>query len=324
MKCTVEPPARRAVVLAAVLVASLAAASPAAAAAAPLRVGLMPAMNSAPLIVADRAGFFAREGVAIELELFTSQLNRETALQAARIDGTVSDLINAIQAWARGFPVKVASASQGVFSLLAAPSAGPASLAAWKAAGRKVPTGLLENSTVYYVAERALERAGADTGTIELVPVAQVPARLELLLAGRIEAAVLPEPLATLAVRQGARRLADSAADDAASGVLLFREPVLRDRAGDVRAFYRAYDRAVEEINLHPEAWRSAVVEGCQFPKAVEAGLAFPRFLPAYLPAEADVNDVAAWMIARGLIASAPRWIDIVVTGLTPTDARRP
>jgi NitT/TauT family transport system substrate-binding protein len=323
MKRIVEPFARRTLGLAATLVTCLAAASPASAAA-PLRVGLMPAMNSAPLIVADHAGYFAREGVVVELELFTSQLNRETALQAARIDGTVSDLINAIQAWSRGFPVKVASASQGVFSLLAAPSAGPSSLAAWKAAGRKVPTGLLENSTVYYVAERALERAGADAGTIELVPVAQVPARLELLLAGRIEAAVLPEPLATLAVRQGARRLADSAADDAASGVLLFREPVLRERAGDVRAFYRAYDRAVEEINLHPEAWRAAVVEVCQFPKAVESGLAFPRFLPAYLPGEADVKDVAAWMIERGLIASAPRWSDIVATGLTPTDARRP
>ncbi len=99
---------------------------------------------------------------------------------------------------------------------------------------------------------------------------------------------------------------------------------MLRDRADDIRAFYRAYDRAVEEINLHPEAWRAAVVEACQFPKAVEAGLTFPRFLPAYLPGEADVKDVAAWMIARGLIASAPRWSDIVVTGLTATDARRP
>ena len=291
---------------------------------APLRVGLMPAMNSAPLVVADRAGFFTREGVSVELELFTSQLNRETALQAARIDGTISDLINAIQAWSRSFPVRVASASQGIFSLLAAPSAGPASLAAWNAAGRKVPTGLLENSTVYYVAERALERVGGKPDTIELVPVAQVPARLELLLAGKIEAAVLPEPLATLAVRQGARRLADSAADDAASGVILFREAVLRDRAADVRAFYRAYDRAVEEINLHPETWRAAVVEACQFPKAVEAGLAFPRFLPAYLPGEADVKDVAAWMIGRGLITAAPRWSDVVVTGLTPSDARRP
>jgi NitT/TauT family transport system substrate-binding protein len=306
------------------LTIGLAAALSTSAAGPALRIGLMPAMNSAPLVVADRAGFFASEGVTVELELFTSQLNRETALQAGRIDGTVSDLINAIQAWARGFPLRVTSASQGIFSLLAAPAAGPASLAAWKDAGRKVATGLLENSTVYYVAERALERAGADPRTIELVPVAQVPARLELLLAGKVEAAVLPEPLATLAVLRGARRLADSAADDSASGVLLFRNPVILGRAAEIRAFYRAYDRAVGQINEHPAAWRAAVVEACQFPKETEAGLAFPRYLPAYLPGEADVRDVAAWMIGHGLIGRAPGWADIVISGFTATDARRP
>lgn len=289
-----------------------------------LRIGLMPAMNSAPLVVADRAGFFAREGVTVELELFTSQLNRETALQAGRIDGTVSDLINAIQAWARGFPLRVTSASQGIFTLLAAPAAGPGSLAEWKNAGRKVTTGLLENSTVYYVAERALERAGIDPRTIELVPVAQVPARLELLLAGKVEAAVLPEPLAALAVRRGARRLADSAADDAASGVLLFRQRVILERAAEIRAFYRAYDRAVEELEAHPAAWRAAVVEACQFPKEAEAGLTFPRYLRAYLPGKADVRDVASWMIGRGLITTEPAWTDIVISGFTATDARRP
>jgi len=289
-----------------------------------LRVGLMPALNSAPLVVAERAGYFAREGVTVELVLFTSQLNRETALQAGAIDGTVSDLINAIQGWARGFPLRVTSASQGIFSLLAAPHTGPATLDAWNAAGRAVSTGLLENSTVYYVAERALERAGIDPGTIEPVPVAQVPARSELLLAGKVEAAVLPEPLATLAVARGARRLADSAPTDAASGVLLFRQRVIDERAADIRAFYRAYDRAAEELNARPAAWRAAVVDACQFPRELEPGLAFPRFLPAYLPGVEDVKDVAGWMIGKGLIGTVPAWADIVAAGFTATDARRP
>jgi NitT/TauT family transport system substrate-binding protein len=304
--------------------AVLAACVPGGAGARPLRIGLMPALNSAPLVVADRAGLFAREGVQVALELFTSQLNRETALQAGRIDGTVSDLINAIQARARGFPLRVTSASQGIFSLLAAPQAGPGSLAAWKSAGRAVATGLIENSTVYYVAQRALERAGIDPRTIDPVPVAQVPARLELLLAGKVEAAVLPEPLAGLAVRRGARRLADSDPEDAASGVLLFRQQVILERPADIRAFYRAYDRAVDEINARPGAWRAAVVEACQFPKETEGWLTFPRFRPAYLPGEADVKDVAAWMLEKGLIEHAPGWADVVISGFTALDARRP
>ena len=54
----------------------LAAAMPAVAAPRPLRVGLMPALNSAPLVVAEQADLFDREGVVVELELFSSQLNR--------------------------------------------------------------------------------------------------------------------------------------------------------------------------------------------------------------------------------------------------------
>ena len=123
---------------------------------------------------------------------------------------------------------------------------------------------------------------------------------------------------------RGARRLADSAADDAASGVLLFRRQAILERGAEIRAFYRAYDRAVEELAAHPAAWRAALVEVCQFPKDAEAGLAFPRFLPAYLPGQADVRDVAAWMIGKGLISTAPGWADIVTSGFTATDARRP
>ena len=185
-------------------------------------------------------------------------------------------------------------------------------------------TALLANSTVCYVAEQALERAGIDPGTINPVPVAQVPVRFELLLAGKVDAAVLPEPLATLAVQRGARRLADSAADDAASGVLLFRQQVLLERAAEVRAFDRAYDRAVEELAARPEAYRAAVISACQFPKETEAGLDFPRFLPAYLPGEADVGVVASWMQRKGLIRAVSRWTDIVISGFTATDARCP
>lgn len=86
-----------------------------------LKVGLMPAYNSIPLIVAEKGGFFAAERVQVELVPFSSQLNRETALQTGAIDGTISDMINAVQAWSKGFGARVTSVSEGSFSLLSAP-----------------------------------------------------------------------------------------------------------------------------------------------------------------------------------------------------------
>ena len=46
-----------------------------------LSVGLMPAMNSIPLVVAEKAGFFSDFGVNVRLVPFSGQLERETALR---------------------------------------------------------------------------------------------------------------------------------------------------------------------------------------------------------------------------------------------------
>ncbi|MFW5685028.1 MAG: hypothetical protein ACOC0O_00080 [Spirochaetota bacterium] len=61
----------------------------------PLTIGLMPAVDSIPLIVADHEGYFVVEGLTVTLEVFRDQVYREAALQSNTIDGAVSDLVNA-------------------------------------------------------------------------------------------------------------------------------------------------------------------------------------------------------------------------------------
>ena len=107
-----------------------------------------------------------------------------------------------------------------------------------------------------------------------------------MLLAGQIEAACLPEPLATIAEARGAQRLADSDALGPTPGVLLFSRKALAEKSREIAAFYRAYDKAVVEVNAHPEAYRDAIVQRCEFPPAVapahenSATSALPSFRP--------------------------------------------
>ncbi len=290
-----------------------------------LVVGLMPAINSIPLVVAEKKGFFADEGVRVSLSLFTSQLYREAALQSNAIDGSVSDLINAIQGWSSGLGPVVTSATEGAFGLLASPQSGLDSLSALaRPDGRKVETGLLEGSIVFYVSERILERAGIDPSRLALVPIVQVPVRMEMLLAGKVEAACLPEPLATLAVASGARRLGDSDALGATPGVLLFTRKALAEKQRDIAAFYRAYDRAVAEVNRAPDEFRAAIVDRCQFPPAVTDTMKIPRFRPGFLPSAEQVLDVARWMAEKGLITAVPRYQDIISAAFTGPHAGNP
>jgi NitT/TauT family transport system substrate-binding protein len=281
-----------------------------------LRVGLMPAYNSIPLVVAEKKGLFEEEGVHVELLPFSSQLNRETALQTGAIDGTVSDMINAIQAWSRGFGARVASASEGNFSLLSSPRSTVRTLDDWKRrAPARIRTGLLESSIVFYLTENMLTAAGADTTSVELVPILQLPARLEMLVAGQIEAATLPEPLATVAEERGAHRLADTEALGPTPGVLLFTRKAVAEKSREISAFYRAYDRAVREVNDNPEVYREAIVERCEFPPAVTRLMKMPRFHLSFVPAPADVAAVARWMQGKGLVDGIPAYGDIVATG---------
>jgi NitT/TauT family transport system substrate-binding protein len=63
--------------------------------AAPLRVGIMPDADSLPFIYARDYGFFEREGVKVELIVFSNPQERDAAIQAGRLDGTISDVLAA-------------------------------------------------------------------------------------------------------------------------------------------------------------------------------------------------------------------------------------
>jgi NitT/TauT family transport system substrate-binding protein len=190
--------------------------------------------------------------------------------------------------------------------------------------GGKVRTGLLESSLVFYLTEHMLSAARMDTSRIDLVPIVQLPARLEMLLAGKIDAACLPEPLATLGVSRRAVRLAVSDDLGTTPGVLLFTRKALATRGTEIAALYRAYNRAVEAVNKAPEAYRDAIVKGCDFPPAVAGIMTIPRFQAARLPSRTDVSDVGAWMREKGLVTALPGYSDIVAAGFTSADARTP
>jgi NitT/TauT family transport system substrate-binding protein len=281
-----------------------------------LSIGLMPAVDSIPLLIAQDQGYFADEGITVELQIFRNQLYRETALQTNAIDGSVSDLINAVYNWRSGSGIMVGSITDGHFSLVTAPDSPIRTIPDWNRSS-SVDTGLLENSIIFYVAERMLESVGGSTDAINLVTTMQVPARMEMVVAGRIEAALLPEPITRIAVAQGARVLADTSMLEQTPGVLLFTERARARKGDEIAALYRAYDRAVAAINADPDAFRPAIIRLGEFPPAVERTMVIPTYQPARPPSPGELADVTAWMVGKGLIDDQPSYNEIVATNLT-------
>lgn len=279
-----------------------------------LTIGLMPAVDSLPLLIAAEHGYFGEEGIEVELRMFRNQLYRETALQTNEIDGSISDLVNAVYAWRNGTGLRVGSITDGHFALLTAPDSDIRSVADWEQAD-SVRVGLLENSIIYYVAARMLEAADASPERIELVTTMQVPTRMEMLVAGRIEAALLPEPISRVAVARGAHSLIETDVLDQTPGVLIFTSEALQEKRAEIRALYRAYDRAAAELNRRADELRPTLVRLGEFPPVVEQSMVIPEYSPARRPSRAEFTDVVDWMSQTGLIDERPAYDEVVETG---------
>ena len=284
-----------------------------------LKIGMMPAVNSLPMIIAAHQGYFEEEGLEVELIMFKSQTYRESALQTNEIDGSISDLINALNAADNGFDLKVTSYTDGLFSLMVAPGSELTSVEAWNAR-ESVKTGLLETSIVNYVSERSLEAVGADPAKIDLISTLHLPNRLEMLLAGELEAASIPEPVATVARLQGARDLVTTEVMASTPGVLVFTPKAVKEKPEALKRFYRAYNRAVEDLNAGAEKFSEVIIEKGEFPPVVAGKLNLPVYSPARVTTEEEFADVVGWMVGKGLLEKPVAYDELVVSDFIPRD----
>jgi NitT/TauT family transport system substrate-binding protein len=280
------------------VVACVVCAASAPAGAAELRVGVLPDVDSLPLLVADAAGGFAAEGVQVRLVRFTTAMERDAALQSGAVDGVVSDLLAAALGVQGGFAVRVASLTDGRYGIVTAPGSGISTAAGL--AG--VQVGISTNTIIQYATDTLLSRAGLASDMIVGLAVPKIQIRMELLLSGQLKAACLPEPLLTVARARGATLI--SASDDAGfrAGVIIFTKAALDARTADVQRFYKAYWKAAQAVNANNDSYRDFLVKTAGFPEEARAAFTFVRYLKPRLPETADVVAVLSWMKGKGLL----------------------
>ncbi|HUW71270.1 MAG TPA: ABC transporter substrate-binding protein [bacterium] len=265
----------------------------------PLRFGIMPDADSLPIMVAQAEGFFGKEGVAVELVPFTNAQERDAAIQAGRVDGAISDILAAAFLVAGGFDMRITSASDGRYGIVSAPGSGIEN--AGQLAGKRI--GMSTNTIIQYVVDAITAAAGRPQASYQTVAVPKMPVRLEMLLAGQIDAAGLPEPMLTAAVARGAHLVGTTDQFQIDAAVLLFSKSVLDARLDDIRRFYKAYVDATDKIESDPNAWRSFLVEKASFPAEIKDAYRFVHYRNPTLPSNDQISRVLAWLKVRGLLS---------------------
>ncbi|WP_028583831.1 MetQ/NlpA family ABC transporter substrate-binding protein [Desulfogranum mediterraneum] len=275
-------------------------------AAAPLKIGTLLIEDVVPLYLAEEQGLYRQEGLAVELIPFLSALERDSALTAGAIDGAIDDPVGAILLdQGRGL-IQItslclgATAAEGTFAILAAPKSGLKRVEELK----EVAIGVSNSTIIEYVTDRMLTAQGFTPAEIHKIEVKKMPIRMQMLLANAIQAATLPEPLASIAASKGAvRLLSDGQSSESLSQtVMVFRKEVLAQRSEDVARFFRAYTRAVELINSNPEQYRPLFVEKGRIPPQLAPDYPIPHYpRPAPFPREL-YTPVMEWLVGKGLV----------------------
>lgn len=277
-----------------------------------ITIGVMPDVESIPFILADKNGYFAEEGVRVKLVHFKSAKDRDSALQGGQLDGVVTDVLAVVFANEGGIPLKMVSRNDGNISLLAGKDTGIKSAADL----REKSIGLSTNTIMEYTLDRMLESGGVTPSKVKKMAIPPIPARFEMLESGKIDAAIMPEPFASLAVKKGARVLCSTDQMGNKAGAIAFTGEVLEKNPEEIRAVMKAYNRAVDFIKSEPPAnYMDYVIQKQGFPAGVKDVLHLPGYKKASLPESRIVEDVLKWMKDRGLITRDYGYNDLVYSG---------
>ena len=183
---------RRLLVLLSLLV--LAAVQPAHSA--PLKLGVLPAADTIVLHVAADEGLFAKQGLEVELVPFQSALELGAAMRAGALSGHFGDIINVLMQNESGSPQAIvattshSSPDNRCFGLVVSPKSKAQTLADLKGKDIAVSSATI----IDFLLAQLLQQEGAAPDFLNRQDIRQIPVRLQMLLSGQIESALLPEP----------------------------------------------------------------------------------------------------------------------------------
>lgn len=258
-----------------------------------LSFGVLPDVDSVPIIIADNEGYFKENNLDIKIHLFHSAMDRDAALQAGEIDGAVSDILAALYEKEGGFNVKITSKTNGSYKLVAGKNSYIKNIS--ELAGRGIA--LSKNTVIEYATDSILSYNSVDISTINKIVIPQITTRLEMLRNGQVAAAVLPEPMASVVINEGASLLASTDDLGINPGIILFTEDSTAAKKSEIKKFYKAYNKAVDLLNNKgAETFANVLIQKAGFPEEFKNSSKLVSYEKASLPSEKEFNNVSSWM----------------------------
>lgn len=285
-----------------------------------IQFGTIPVLQSLPLFVAAEKGFFKEQGLNVEIILFNSAMEKDIALSSGRIVGYFGDLMTPMVLQANHTGVRITAINfnttheQRMFAILASPQSANKGLEEIAKSG--IATGT--NAIPEYLVERLLQQRKISRDKINFIDVKNIPIRLQMLLSNQVPAALLPEPLASLAETKGAKSLLDDKGRGLSATVLAFSERFIKSNPQAIKAFQAAVDKASDYINKNPKEVRAIMNRECKIPEPLKDAFPIPNFPKLATPSQKQVMDVYGWLHEKQIITRNMSYKDMVADGYLP------
>lgn len=264
-----------------------------------LDIGVMSSMDYVPLAVAGAQGYFEEEGVTVHLKKFFSANDRDAAIQSGNLDGSIIDYTGAAIQKAGGVELFFTSQCDGTFELIAGKHTAVSSVSELK--GRRFA--VARNTVIDFCTDRVLKNAGIGQEEVTKLEINKIPLRLEMLRNKKIDLTVLPDPFASMAKADGNQAVISMKEMGYHVTGMVFAKSAIDHKKEAIRAFYRAYNRAIADLQQQPLAdFKRVLVEEIGFPEALADQVHLPDYQRAKLPETKDLEAVSAWLKERQCI----------------------
>ncbi len=274
-----------------------------------LTFGLMPSVDAVPFIIADEKGYFKAQGVNVMLEVFKSAKDRDAAFQSGSLDGIIGDEVAICLYQNADFNVKITGITDGDFILVAGKDSGIKSISDLKGKSAAIS----EKTVIEYTLDSLLAKGGVEPNDITKTAIPAIPTRLEMLRNNKVDAALLPEPFCTLAIKDGGIQLGSANKENMFPSVSAFTQKAIDGKTDSIKAFYKAYDKAAEYINSTPiSEYEATVIKTVGYPEDMKGKITLPKFRKNVLPTDSELNDAINWAKKKGLLSKTLSTKDLV------------
>ena len=286
-----------------------------------IKIAALPVLDTLPMYVADNTGLFEKHGVDVTFIQAGSAPKRDELVNSGQVDGMINEIVSTVFYNRDETRVQIvryartATPESAIFRIIASGSSKIDKIEDLKG----VEIGVSQGTVIEYLTDRLLQAEGFAPEDINVIAVPDIGQRMALLGSGELSAAMLPDPLASLVIQQGAILIIeDLTHPEYSHSVYTFRKAFIDANPEAVRGFLAAIEEAVKLINSDPNNYNDILNDLGLVPEPLVGKFPVPNFVSAGVPTQAQWNDVIAWINEKELGAGTSAYNTSVTNAYLP------